>query len=241
MIAKRYVIFAMLLFAVSGSSAQLLEINAQAGYSLPIGKRFGVTDAQGIGGGTELVYAISDNLRWSVGFGYQQYAIDQDDETNKWGWEIWNRRYRNWVNIYLSDTATYAGSVTAVQSMEVLPVTLSAILDLPLTEELFLRTSLGGGVSFYTRKLHHEERWIKKFPSDNHRFEYTFHNFAPSKTGHPVTAHLAVGAVWRVSRIIHLNGTVRYGLTISTPGEWGYDQYPFNGTATIGGGISFRY
>lgn len=231
----------MACIGITHLSAQIQAVEIYGSGIQSVGKRFQVTDAAGFGGGVKLHFTVIPNLIVTINGGFSQYSIEQTDEVNKWGWTIWERRYRNWVSIYSSDTANFSSRVVSVQSMETLPISFSLGYQINISPDLFIRPSAGAGIEFYTRKLYHEETWTRKYPADDYRFTYTYHNFAPYKYGNPLFVTAAVAARYSVSKLLLLHADVSYSATLETKGQFGYDNYPLTGIASLSFGIGFYY
>jgi len=239
---RRSVIISLLaFFALSTAAAQLRSVQFSAAADLVPEKRLGITEASAYGGRLSVSYGVGDAGTVTVDVGYSRYDIEQPDEVVRWGWTIWDRRYRNWVSIYSADTANFTGKVESVQSMESVPVTVKYSHRFPLTEDITVAPLLGAGVEFYTRKLYHNETWTRKYPQDGYQFTYSYHNFAPYKSGNPLFGVAGVNAEARLSRIIVLTAGAELRRYLDTPGSFGYDAYPFSTALSLFAGIGFTY
>jgi len=227
--------------SIAHLSAQIQSVEMYGSGIQSVGKRFQVTEAAAFGGGVKLHIVVMPNVVLTINGGFSQYSIEQTDEVKQWGWTIWERRYRNWVSIYSSDTANFSSRVVSVQSMESLPISVSLGYQFEVTPDLVVRPSVGAGIEFYTRKLYHEETWTRKFPADEYQFTYTYHNFAPYKYGNPLFMTAAVAARYSVTRLLALHADVSYAATMETKGQFGYDNYPLSGIALVSIGIGFNY
>jgi hypothetical protein len=232
---------ALAIIGITGGTAQIQSVELYGSGALSVGKRFQVTDATAIGGGMKIHYDIGSDLMITIDGGYAKYAIEQTNEVQQWGWTIWERRYRNWVSIYTSDTANFSSRIQSVQSMEVLPVSVNLAYRIEIASDLVVRPSAGVGIEFYTRKLYHEETWTRKYRADEHEFTYTYHNFAPYKYGNPVFINAGLATRYRFSDLMMFNADVAYKSILETKGEFGYDQYPMIGAVSFSLGISFHY
>lgn len=223
------------------AAAQIQSVDVYGSGAVSIGKRFQVTDAAANGGGVKLQYGLAEDFSVVIDAGYGAYSIEQTNEVQQWGWTIWERRYRNWVNIYSADTANYSSKVVSMQSMDVLPVSVHLVYRIALGLDVDLRPSVGVGMEFYTRKLYHEETWTRKFPADGYQFTYTYHNFAPYKYGNPLFVAAGAAARYRISGLLLLHADIAYRMFMDTPGYFGYDNFPLTSTLAMTVGIGFQY
>ena len=235
----RYI--AMVVVAIGTVTAQIQTVELYGSGALSIDKRFQVTEATAIGGGVKLQYGLVGDLSIILDAGYGKYSIEQTNEAQQWGWTIWERRYRNWVNIYSADTANFSSKVISVQTMDVLPVSLHLAYRIELATDFDIRPTVGIGIDFFTRKLYHEETWTRKYPADGYQFTYSYHNFAPYKYGNPVFLTAGAAARFRVSGLIVLHAECAYKMVAETSGELGYDNYPLTSAVTLTLGIGFQY
>lgn len=241
MIRRAAVIALLHVFVVPFAAAQLRSIQFAGVADLLPERRFGITDASAYGGRISVSYGVGESGTVTVDVGYARYDIEQPDEVVRWGWTIWDRRYRNWVNIYSSDTANFTGKVESVQTMESVPVTVKYTHRFALTEDISVAPLLGAGVEFYTRKLYHTETWTRKYPQDGYQFTYSYHNFAPYKSGNPLFGIAGVSAEARLSRFVVLTAGAELRRFLETPGSLGYDAYPFSTALSLFAGIGFTY
>ena len=235
----RYI--AIVVVAIGTVSAQIQTVELYGSGALSIDKRFQVTDATAFGGGVKLQYGLVGDLSIIIDAGYSTYSIEQTNEVQQWGWTIWERRYRNWVNIYTADTANFSSKVVSVQTMDVLPVSLNLAYRIELATDFDIRPVVGVGIDFFTRKLYHEETWTRKYPADGYQFTYSYHNFAPYKYGNPVFLTAGAAARFRISGLIVLHADCAYKMIAETSGELGYDNYPLTSAVTFTIGIGFQY
>lgn len=99
----------------------------------------------------------------------------------EWGWDHWERLYRNEVK---SLDANYAATLAPVQDVRLLSAAV-----LPAARARFGRVRLsveaGPSVTLARRTLYLDERWAKTLRgADGYVFDYRFRNNAPDKTGY---------------------------------------------------------
>lgn len=223
------------------AEAQLSAVQFYGAGDMAVNKRLAVTSALSYGGGVTVSYTVMDDAFLVLDIGYANYSIDQDNVDNRWGWGIWDRRYKNWVNIYSADTANFRSSIVSVQNMESIPVSLKIGYLYYLTNELWFSPMIGLGAEFYTRKLYHEETWTRKYPTIGYEYTYSFHNFAPYKYGNPLFAVGGLKGSLNISQLIKIDAGISYKVFIHTSNMLGYDNFPFNSALSFQLGIGLKY
>jgi len=239
---KRLLVPVILLTAFALTArGQVHSIQAYGTWSRGVNVVPGFTSATAWGGGAAVRIDLGSDLVLAVGAGYEYYRLDQDSALQRWNWKFWNDRYAGIVRANLAADSSLSATLEPVQSMEILPVTVSLGYVLRPGDDFSVRPLLGAGVAFYTRSLYLHESWQKAFDAASYTFAYDYRNFANDKKGNPFFWLAEVQGSWQASELITIDLGARYTGTVRTPGKFGFDEFPLYNTLTIAAGISILY
>jgi hypothetical protein len=238
---KIITIILFLIIGLSETSAQIESAKFYGGYSSPLSTRLSVNRIDAVGGGIEIRFKIYDLLSLSISGGYDLYSLQQDNALSQWNWRFWDQRYRGIVRADTAADPNLSAILEPVQKMDILPLTLSFNSTFEIFENLFAGPSIGAGVIFYTRRMYLHEYWEKRFSGADYTFEYNYRNFAQDKTGNPFFLSGGLNIDYKVTEYLSLNTGFSYIKMISTPGKYGYDEFPFEDAINVKLGLNFLY
>ena len=234
----------VLLTAALGVSAGWGQVHSVAfygSYAYATSTRLDVDYARAWGGGVRLRLGIADPVQLGITGGYEQYAIQQPDELNRWNWKFWDERYEGIVRDNLASDTTLRASFDTVQTMELFPVLLTVEVVLAPFGDLTIRPSVGAGFLFYTKKLYLEETWSRSYSQIDYTFQYSYRNFANTKSGNPLAAVAGLEVSYRLGDLLSLDAGAYYRGVIATPGSLGYDELPYTSALSLTLGFSLMY
>lgn len=235
------ILLAALALAAAAAFGQTPRASAYFEYATALGMREGVTEATAFGGGVRASFPVGGGFSIAVTSGYKQYALEQDDELEKWNWRFWEARYGSKIEADLAADPALAVELEPTQGMKVVPLLLSAEYRWAPTESLRVTPALGGGVLFVTRTLYVEERWSKTFKQVDYVFDYELRNFAPDKGGNPLAAVGSATVEYLLAEGLEVAFGAGYAYVIPTEGELGYDNYPLDDELSASFALTVRY
>jgi hypothetical protein len=221
--------------------AQLQTITVFSGYSSVLSTRFDVKRADAVGGGVDVVFAVSEHFSVGLRGGYYLYSLNQTDQLNRWGWRFWNDRYLNKIQADMRADPSLTAVIGSVQKMDLLPVSLHCDYTIEVAEAATIVPSIGAGAAFYQRRLYADETWTKVFPSENYSFTYNLRNFAPSKKGNPLFATAGLSLRYKPFASAGIYSSVQYTQYIETKNMFGYDGFIAQNEFGIRLGLEFYY
>ncbi len=223
------------------TNAQLRTITAYTEYSSTLSKRLDVTKADALGGGVDILFAVSEEITIGMRGGYYFYSVQQTDQLNRWGWRFWNDRYLNKIQADMKADPSLTAVIGSVQKMDLIPLTVHGDYTIAAAEDLTVTPTIGIGAAFYQRRLYADETWTKTFPSANYSFTYSFRNFAPSKKGNPLFGTIGASVSYKMFSSIGVHSSVNYTQYLKTPGKFGYDGFIFSNEFSLRLGLDFTY
>ena len=223
------------------SFAQLKSVTAFTDYSYAPTTRLEITNADAVGGGVKVKFAVWDNFNLGIIGGYKLYSVNEPDVLNTWGWQFWTDRYYNKIVSDLAADPNLSVEIGAVQKMDLIPLVIFAEYDLEITDRFFVTPSIGSGIYFYTRRMYATENWRKYFPGADYTFDYSFRNFAPAKKGNPAFINSGLDLEYRLFEIMSIYSSINYNYIIQTEGSMGYDAFPFENEISLKLGIVIKY
>lgn len=238
---RAFIFFTLTFFILQfETNAQIHSIKFFSDYSFALNKVSAVENADAVGGGVKVKFVLSENFYFGFTGGYKLYSISQPDDINTWGWVFWTDRYSNKINSDLIADPNLSVVITSVQKMDLIPFTLFAEHEIPLTEKFSVSTSAGVGIYFYTKRLYAVETWSKKFPAENYTFTYSYRNFAPRKKGSPFFANAGVDLNYSIDESFLIAGSLNYNhaLLSSKPSD---ENFPFKNEINFNFGITILY
>lgn len=220
-------------------SAQLDRVEVKADYSFGLSERLAVKNTSSLGAIVSIRFKLSENIGISLNSGYQQYSFSQDSSLAQWDWRYWNYYYE-FVQTTLTEDE-YSAVLSPFQKMDVIPVFVTVDYLIPLTEQMSISPSLGGGIMFFTRRFYVTEDWARDFESIDYRFAYSFRNIGPEKSGNPVFITTSINFNYEFSEDYYLTSAVNYRHMLNTGGALGYELFPFENSLSFNLGIGFGY
>lgn len=218
---------------------QIQSITTSVDYAFALSKRLNVESASAIGGGAEVRLCLYENTSLAISAAYASYAIEQPDALNNWNWNFWNERYYPKIQSDMRADANLTATIGSVQSMEAIPVMLSVLYSYAADDRLTIRPRVGGGVSFFTRKLYADETWTKQFPQAAYTLTYNLRNFAPDKKGTVIALGLGCEAAYRIASDVHVTALAQYRTYLSSSS--GYADFPLADECVLKLGLTFLY
>lgn len=228
------------LFTVKGS-AQLESIFLFTDYSSAQLTRLQVSEADAIGGGVKINFKVAENFSISLNGGYKLYSLNEPDVLNNWNWVFWTQRYYPKIVSDLNADPNLSVDISAVQKMDLIPVSFSFNYNFQIIEKLEVMPAIGAGVYFYTRRMYAVENWSKYFPDADYTFDYSFRNFAPSKKGNPFFVNGNLNLQYRLFSSLSVFSIFQYTYIIPTEGKFGYDSFPLDNEISIALGLAIYY
>ena len=239
---KKYFFICIIIFCWSQLQfAQLESVSFYTDYSLAPDTRLEITDADAVGGGVKIKFKIIDNFSLSLIGGYKLYSLSEPDVLNNWGWNFWTDRYYNKIVSDLNADRNLAVDISAVQKMDLVPVSLSLSYDDLIFDKFIITPSIGGGICFFTRRMFAIENWSKYFPAADYTFNYSFRNFAPSKKGNPFYLTGDLNLEYKIFEKLGLFSNFRYTFIIPSEGSFGYDIFPIENEFSAAIGLTISY
>ncbi len=239
---KKILLFITGIILLSGFSfAQLKSVTVFTDYSYAPTTRLEITNADAVGGGVKVKFAVWDNFNLGFIGGYKLYSLREPDVLNTWGWIFWTDRYYNKIVSDLAADPNLSVEISAVQKMDLMPVVLFAEYDFELADNFIVTPMVGGGIYFYTRRMYAVENWSKYFPGADYTFNYSFRNFAPAKKGNPVFAKSGLDLQYRLFETMSIYSSINYIYIIHTEGSMGYNVFPFANEVSLKLGIVIKY
>lgn len=221
--------------------AQLRSLSAFTEYSSTLSKRLNVKNADAVGGGVDVVFAVDEKLSLGIRGGYYLYSVNQTNQLNGWGWRFWDDRYLNKIQADMKADPSLSAVIGSIQKMDLIPLTFHVDYSIEAAEDLNIIPSLGAGIAFYQRRLYADETWTKNFPAASYSFTYSFRNFAPAKKGNPIFAAVGAAVSYKMFSSIGVNGSLNYTHYLETPDRFGYDNFIFTNEFTVRLGLEFFY
>lgn len=221
------------------ASSQVQAISASGQYAFALGKHGTVEQAEGFGGSAELRLTIWESIAIGISGGYSRYAIEQPNALEQWVWRFWTDRYYPKIQSDMRADPNLSSQIGYVESMEAIPVMLSVIYSFTAGDDITVAPKIGGGVSFFTRKLYADETWIKQFPSAAYTLMYNLRNFAPEKEGNVFLGAVGCDFEYRLTSDLNLSAGVEYRTYLASSS--GYEMFPFADEAAFKLGLSFLY
>jgi hypothetical protein len=234
------ILFALLL-GCSNNFAQLQSISLFGDYSTTSSTRLQITEADAVGGGVKIKFLIADNLSINVNGGYKLYSLSEPDVLNNWGWVFWTDRYYNKIVSDLNADPNLSADISAVQKMDLIPVSIGLNFELPYSNNIIFSQSIGIGVYFYNRRMYAVENWSKYFPDADYTINYSYRNFAPSKKGNPLFVNLGSELKYSLWNDFSLFTQININAVISTEGSMGYDSFPLKNEISFVLGLVIYY
>ncbi|MBD3385987.1 hypothetical protein GF407_13805 [candidate division KSB1 bacterium] len=222
--------------------------------------------AQGYGVGAQMSFILSNRLDFNLKLSYDYMALNQEDVLDEWEWQYWEDTYIDFlpgtdaeiVNKTLSYTSTdsiYSARFNPTQRLEELRLFAGFAYTLPLYKSISLYAGMDAGFSLFTRQLHMQEHWTKRFKLDSlstgkfdYDFEYDLTHFAPPKKGAKlfaspymgikVTLRPSIDLAMGVHYLYYLNRDSLLGIGLS---EDGIKWFPIKSKALITTGLVFKY
>jgi len=222
-------------------SAQLESISIFADYSSAPSTRLQVTNADAVGGGVKINFKVIENFSVSVNGGYKLYSLNEPDVLNNWNWVFWTQRYYPKIVSDLNADPNLSVDISAVQKMDLIPVSFSFNYKFHVVEKLEVTPAMGAGVYFYTRRMYAVENWSKYFPASDYTFNYTYRNFAPSKKGNPFFLNGNLSLQYNFFSSLSVFSVFNYTYIIPTDGKFGYDSFPLDNEISIALGLVIYY
>lgn len=158
-------------------------------------------DAIGFGVGANMTFILSRHFDYSLKVHYDYLALSQNNVLDEWEWDYWEDTYIDFlpgtepeiVNKTLSYTSTdsiYSATFHPTQRLKELRLLTGFDYHFPVYKNISLYAGLDAGISLFTRQLHIEENWTKRFKLDSlstgkfdYNYEYDLLHFAPPKKG----------------------------------------------------------
>jgi len=221
--------------------AQLQSVSIFTDYSIAPSKRLQITEADAVGGGVKIRFLIADNLSININGGYKLYSLSEPDVLNNWGWVFWTDRYYNKIVSDLNADPNLSADISAVQKMDLIPVSIGLNFELPYSKNIIFSQSIGIGVYFYNRRMYAVENWSKYFPDADYTFNYSYRNFAPSKKGNPLFVNLGSELKYALWNDFSLFTQININAVISTKGSMGYDSFPLKNEISFVLGLAIYY
>jgi hypothetical protein len=221
--------------------AQLQTITAFSAYSSVLSKRLDVQQADAVGGGVDVVYAVTEHFSVGLRGGYFLYSLNQTDQLNRWGWRFWNDRYYNKIQADMRADPSLTAVIGSVQKMDLLPLSLHCDYLMQVGEAMTVIPSLGAGAAFYQRRLYADETWTKSFPSANYSFTYNLRNFAPTKKGNPLFGTAGISLRYRLFASAGIYSSALYTHYAETKDSFGYTNFIAQNEIGLRLGLEFYY
>lgn len=222
--------------------------------------------AGGYGVGAMMGFILSDRLDFNLKLSYDYMALTQDDVLDEWEWDYWEDTYIDFlpgtnaeiVNKTLSYTSTdsiYSARFNPAQRLKELRLFAGFEYTLPLYKSVSLYAGMDAGFSLFTRQLHMQEHWTKRFKLDtlstgrfDYEFEYDLTHFAPPKKGTKLFAspymgmkvvlNSSIDLAMGIHYLYYLNRDSLFGIGLSDDGrKW----FPIKSKALINAGLVFKY
>ncbi len=207
---------------------KLSSISFFCNYSYPLNKRLLVTKIDGVGGGVEITFDVFENFALSITGGYTLFSLQQDSAIQQWNWRFYTERYAGIIRDNLRADSSLAAYLNPIQKMDLLPLQISIKGIFSPFKSIFIKSQIGGGIYFYTRRLYLEEVWRKKFDEVDYTFEYSYRNFANNKYGNPLGIFGLIEFDYKPSEIFTIGTAFGYNYFFRTPKKFNYDQFPIN-------------
>lgn len=223
------------------ATAQLESISLFTDYSSAQSTRLQVTEADAVGGGVKINFKIIENFSISLNGGYKLYSLNEPDVLNNWNWVFWTQRYYPKIVSDLNADQNLAVVISAVQKMDLIPISLGFNFKLPYSDKISFTQSFGFGVYFYTRRMYAVENWSKYFPDADYTFSYSFRNFAPDKKGNPFFLNGNLSIQYQLFTSLSLFSNFQYTYIIPTDGKFGYDSFPLENEISFALGLAIYY
>lgn len=239
---KKTLLF-IIFFLASGlqSFAQLQSVSFYTDYSFATSTRIQVTSADAVGGGIKIKFKVVDNFSISLNGGYKLYSLREPDVLNNWGWVFWTDRYYNKIVSDLNADQNLSVNISAVQKMDLIPISLSFSYDFLPFEKFEITPSVGGGIYLFTRRMYAVENWNKYYPAADYNFSYSYRNFAPTKNGNPFFINSGINIQYKLFSSLDIFSNFQYNYILPTDGSLGYDTFPFEGDFSFALGIVIFY
>lgn len=231
---------ATLLFSTN-AVAQLRSIGVYSGYAAPLTKRIGVQKVDGVGGGVDITFALTERVCLGLRGGYVLYSINQTNQLIGWGWTFWNDRYLNKIQADMRADPALTSVIGSVQKMDIIPAALHLDYVFTAAEKFTVTPSVAGGVSFYTRRLYADETWTKQYPAANYSITYNFRNYAPSKKGTVFHAGFGCLLQYHIFTDVNVSAAAMYTQYVSTVNAASYSGLPFENEIGVRLGLDFLY
>lgn len=239
---KKLLLALIIPFLISQLSlAQIKSISAYSDYSIGLSKRLTITNASAVGGAVKIKYAAFNNFNFGLIGGYKLYSLSEPDVLKSWGWQFWTDRYYNKIVSDLQADPNLSVVIGAVQKMDLIPLTLFAEYELPITDDFTITPTVGFGVYFYTRRMFATENWSKNFPEANYVFTYSYRNFAPSKKGNPLFINTNLDFDYKISQNFGMYSGVNFNFILPTEQSMGYSAFPFENEFSFKVGLVIFY
>jgi hypothetical protein len=222
--------------------------------------------AHGYGIGAGMGFILSDRLDFNLKLSYDYMALTQEDVLDEWEWDYWEDTYIDFlpgtdaeiVNKTLTYTSTdsiYSARFDPTQRLKELRFFTGFEYTLPLYKSVSLYAGVDAGFSLFTRQLHMQEHWTKRFKLDtlstkkfDYEFEYELTHFAPPKKGTKLFAspYLGIKVLLNPSidlamglhYLYYLNRDSLFGIGLSDDGKkW----FPIKSKVLINAGLVFKY
>ncbi len=223
------------------ATAQLESISLFTDYSSAQSTRLQVTEADAVGGGVKINFKIIENFSISLNGGYKLYSLNEPDVLNNWNWVFWTQRYYPKIVSDLNADQNLAVVISAVQKMDLIPISLGFNFKLPYSDKISFTQSFGFGVYFYTRRMYAVENWSKYFPDADYTFSYSFRNFAPNKKGNPLFVNFNSELSYSLWTDFRLFTQINVNTLIPTKGSMGYDAFPLKNEISFALGLAIYY
>ncbi len=227
-------------------------------------------DGAGYGAGAQISTRLGGNVRLNLTLNYDIMAVQQPYVLDEWEWDYWETTYipflpgANLARInheltYTSTDSIYSAVFDPTQTMKELSISTGFTWELPLGKKITPYVGLSGGLDLFSRTLHMEEHWVKRFSLDSlsaGAFDYEYKldvlHFAPAKKGKRLFAMPAVGVRYLLSPSVDIDLAAQYVYYPSRDSiEWlenlfnissdSQKWFPFKSKALLTLGLTFKY
>lgn len=241
-IITKLIIFIAFFYSIAESQITIKYANIYGDFVLAGTKRLNVRTAAGPGFGANVQFNFNSYFSLGLNVGYNYFKIEQDSLSafREWNWRFYNERYKGIIQSNLASDSAITAIIKAEQSMDAIPVFLTFNSETAIGN-LELKHFVGAGVLFYTRHMVLNETWKKYFKSYNYTFEYDYINFAPNINGNPFFLTTGFDLSYPFTEGFMFNLSARYSHIISTPGNYGYDDFPAQDLLNLKFGIIILY
>ncbi len=229
-------------------------------------KAYKADNAIGFGVGANMTFVLFKHFDYSLKVHSDYLTLSQNNVLDEWEWDYWQDTYIDFlpgtkpeiVNKTLSYTSTdsiYSATFHPTQRLKELRLSTGFDYHFPIYKNFAFYAGFDGGISLFTRQLHIEENWTKRFKLDSlssgkfdYNYEYDLLHFAPPKKGTKLFIAPHVGIKFLLNNSLDFTGGVQYlqyinqdklfGIKLS---EHGNKWFPVKAKILLMFGLVFKY